>query len=58
MEQLNSTVRQNAENARQASQMAHAASAVAVQGGAVVSDVVPLMATQIPPPMATSNSPT
>ena len=43
MEQLNSTVRQNAENARQASQMAHAASAVAVQGGAVVSDVVRTM---------------
>lgn len=43
MEQLNSTVRQNAENARQASQMAHAASTVAVQGGAVVSDVVRTM---------------
>jgi len=36
MEQLNATVRQNAENARTANQLAQAASAVASQGGQVV----------------------
>jgi methyl-accepting chemotaxis protein len=36
MEQLNATVRQNAENSRQANQLAQAATAIAVQGGEVV----------------------
>jgi methyl-accepting chemotaxis protein len=36
MEQLGSTVRQNAESARQANQLAMSASTVAVQGGEVV----------------------
>ena len=43
MEQLNSTVRQNADNARQANQLAQSASNVAVQGGEVVADVVRTM---------------
>ena len=43
MEQLGSTVRNNAENARQANQLAQGASAVALQGGEVVSQVVTTM---------------
>ncbi len=43
MEQLGTTVRHNADNARQASQLAHGASSVAVQGGAVVGQVVQTM---------------
>jgi methyl-accepting chemotaxis protein len=43
MEELNSTVRMNADNSRQANQMAQNASAVAAQGGAVVADVVETM---------------
>src|SRR5471032_2316608 len=44
MEELTSTVKQNADNARQANVLAASASAVAVRGGAVVSDVVRTMA--------------
>ncbi len=40
MEELGSTVRQNADNARQANTLAQSASAVAVQGGEVVGQVV------------------
>ena len=43
MEELTSTVRQNAENARQANQLAVTASDVAVKGGEVVSEVVETM---------------
>ena len=43
MEQLGSTVRTNADNAKQANQLALGASAVAVKGGAVVSQVVETM---------------
>jgi methyl-accepting chemotaxis protein len=43
MEQLTATVRQNAENARQANQLASAASDVALKGGAVVAQVVTRM---------------
>ena len=43
MEELNSTVRQNADNARQANRLALSASAVAVRGGDVVSQVVGTM---------------
>ncbi|CAN7522810.1 methyl-accepting chemotaxis protein [Acidovorax sp. LjRoot194] len=43
MEELNSTVRLNAENARLANQLAQSASSVASQGGAVVADVVRTM---------------
>ncbi len=43
MDQLSSTVRTNADNARQASELAQGAAAVAVRGGAVVSDVVNTM---------------
>ncbi len=43
MEELNSTVRQNADNARQANQLAVSASTVAVQGGDVVAEVVETM---------------
>ena len=43
MEQLTSAVRQNADNARQANQLAVSASTVAVQGGAVVAQVVDTM---------------
>jgi methyl-accepting chemotaxis protein len=43
MEQLGTTVRQNAENAQQANQLAHGASAVALQGGKVVGQVVQTM---------------
>jgi methyl-accepting chemotaxis protein len=43
MEQLTSTVKQNAENARQANQMAVSASDVAIKGGSVVSQVVETM---------------
>jgi methyl-accepting chemotaxis protein len=43
MEELGSTVRQNADNARQANQMAMNASTVAVQGGEVVAQVVQTM---------------
>jgi methyl-accepting chemotaxis protein len=45
MEQLTSTVKCNAENARQANALAVAASAVAVKGGSVVSQVVTTMGT-------------
>ena len=44
MEQLTSTVKQNADNARQANQLAVNASDVAVKGGRVVNDVVQTMA--------------
>jgi methyl-accepting chemotaxis protein len=43
MEELNSTVKANADNARQANQMAMSASTVAAQGGDVVADVVRTM---------------
>ncbi len=43
MEELSSTVDQNADNARQANQLASSASEVAVQGGAVVEQVVQTM---------------
>jgi methyl-accepting chemotaxis protein len=43
MEELGSTVRNNADNARQASQLAQGASAVAVKGGGVVGQVVETM---------------
>jgi methyl-accepting chemotaxis protein len=43
MEQLSSTVKQNADNARQANQLAMSASTVAVQGGEVVAQVVDTM---------------
>jgi len=43
MEQLGSTVAQNADSARKANELAHGASTVAVQGGAVVSQVVETM---------------
>jgi methyl-accepting chemotaxis protein len=44
MEELTSTVKQNADNAKQANQLAVAASDVAERGGAVVSQVVTTMA--------------
>ena len=44
MEELTSTVKQNADNARQANQLALSASEVAVKGGNVVSQVVDTMA--------------
>ncbi len=43
MEELSSTVKQNADSARQANQLAQSASAVAVQGGEVVNEVVATM---------------
>jgi methyl-accepting chemotaxis protein len=43
MEQLGNTVRQNADSAKQANQLAVDAAAVAVQGGAVVGQVVQTM---------------
>jgi methyl-accepting chemotaxis protein len=43
MEQLGSTVTQNAENARQANQLAQGASGIAGEGGAVVEQVVQTM---------------
>jgi methyl-accepting chemotaxis protein len=43
MEELSSTVRQNADNARQGNQLALSASSVAVKGGEVVSEVVQTM---------------
>jgi methyl-accepting chemotaxis protein len=43
MEELSSTVRQNADNAKQANQIAKAASAVAERGGEVVNQVVETM---------------
>ncbi|WP_367848719.1 methyl-accepting chemotaxis protein [Rhodoferax sp. WC2427] len=43
MEQLSATVRQNADSAVQANQLAQRASTVAVQGGAVVAEVVTTM---------------
>ncbi|HEX7982285.1 MAG TPA: methyl-accepting chemotaxis protein [Duganella sp.] len=43
MEELTSTVRQNADNAQQANQLALAASDIAVQGGAMVAEVVHTM---------------
>ena len=43
MEELSSTVRQNADNARHANQLAQSASAVAVQGGEAVAQVVNTM---------------
>jgi methyl-accepting chemotaxis protein len=44
MEELTGTVRQNADNARQANALAESASSVAVKGGAVVAQVVETMA--------------
>ncbi len=43
MEELGATVRQNADNAAQANQLAASASAVAAQGGQVVGEVVQTM---------------
>ena len=43
MEQLSATVKQNADNAAQANQLAMTASTVAIQGGAVVGQVVETM---------------
>ena len=43
MDELGSTVRNNADNARQANQLAHSASDVAVRGGEVVGQVVQTM---------------
>lgn len=43
MEQLNATVKQNAENAHQASKLAENASATAKNGGRIVNDVVATM---------------
>jgi methyl-accepting chemotaxis protein len=43
MEQLSATVKRNADNARQANQLALSASSVAVQGGLVVGEVVGTM---------------
>ncbi|WP_374566629.1 methyl-accepting chemotaxis protein [Ideonella sp.] len=43
MEQLNSTVKNNADTARSAAQMAHSASAAAAKGGNVVTQVVSTM---------------
>ncbi len=43
MEELTSIVKQNADNARQASTLAESASGIAMQGGAVVQDVVTTM---------------
>jgi methyl-accepting chemotaxis protein len=43
MEELTSTVKQNADNARQANQLAVMASDVVVKGGTVVSQVVGTM---------------
>ncbi|MDP1888734.1 methyl-accepting chemotaxis protein, partial [Polaromonas sp.] len=43
MEELTSTVKQNADNARQANQLAVTASSVAVKGGSVVAEVVGTM---------------
>jgi methyl-accepting chemotaxis protein len=43
MEELSSTVKQNADNARQANQLAQSASTVAVKGGEVVGQVVETM---------------
>jgi methyl-accepting chemotaxis protein len=43
MEELSSTVRQNADNAVQANQLAQSASGVAMEGGQVVSQVVDTM---------------
>jgi methyl-accepting chemotaxis protein len=43
MEELASTVKQNAENAKQANQLAAAASGVAIRGGEVVGEVVTTM---------------
>jgi len=43
MEELSSTVKQNADNARQANQLAMGASGVAIEGGAVVAQVVDTM---------------
>ena len=43
MEELSSTVKQNADSARQANQLASSASSVAVQGGDVVGQVVDTM---------------
>ncbi|MES2116442.1 MAG: methyl-accepting chemotaxis protein [Pseudomonadota bacterium] len=43
MEELTSTVKQNADHARQANRLAISASAVAIKGGAVVSQVVDTM---------------
>jgi methyl-accepting chemotaxis protein len=43
MEELGSTVKQNADNARQANQLAQSASTVAVKGGEVVAQVVDTM---------------
>ncbi len=45
MEELTGTVRQNADNARQANALAESASSVALRGGAVVGQVVETMAT-------------
>jgi len=43
MEELSSTVKQNADNARQANQLAQSASAIAIKGGEVVGQVVQTM---------------
>ena len=43
MEELNSTVRQNADNSRKANQLATAATAIAIEGGEAMADVVRAM---------------
>jgi methyl-accepting chemotaxis protein len=43
MEELTGTVKQNAENSRQANQLAQSASEVAIKGGVVVAQVVDTM---------------
>ena len=43
MEQLNATVKQNSDSARQANQLAMNASSVAIKGGEVVTQVVDTM---------------
>lgn len=43
MEELNSTVRQNADNSRKANQLATAATAIAIEGGEAMADVVRTM---------------
>jgi methyl-accepting chemotaxis protein len=56
MEELTSTVRQNADNANQANQMAQAASDVAVRGGEIVGQVVAPWARSTAPRARSSTS--
>lgn len=43
MEQLNATVRQHADSSRQANQLAHIATTIAIQGSAAVADAMRTM---------------